>query len=64
MNKWHFDLAFANELQLAAAGVKRVESAGICTACHTDEWFSHRAERGRTGRFGALIGMKGSESSV
>ena len=51
----YLDLPGAVEAQLAAVGVKRVERAGICTACHTEEWFSHRAERGRTGRFGALI---------
>jgi copper oxidase (laccase) domain-containing protein len=32
--------------------------AGICTACHLDDWYSHRAEKGCTGRFGALIGLK------
>jgi YfiH family protein len=58
-NTWHFDLWLANELQLAHAGVEQVSVAEICTACNTDEWFSHRAEQGQTGRFGALIGMKG-----
>jgi copper oxidase (laccase) domain-containing protein len=38
-----------------AAGVSQIERSGICTACHVDEFFSHRAERGRTGRFGAII---------
>ncbi len=51
----YLDLPGAVEAQLAAAGVKQVERAGLCTACHTDEWFSHRAERGRTGRFGVLV---------
>jgi len=51
----HFDLWGANRMHLEGAGVRQVELAGICTACHTDRWFSHRAEKGRTGRFGALI---------
>jgi YfiH family protein len=55
---WHLDLWAANRHQLAACGVVYIEVAGICTACHTDEWFSHRAEQGRTGRIGALIGLR------
>ena len=39
----------------ALAGVDQVELSGLCTACHTDLFFSHRAEKGRTGRFGALL---------
>jgi copper oxidase (laccase) domain-containing protein len=38
--------------------VKEIESADICTACHTDDWFSHRAEKGKTGRFGAMIALQ------
>jgi polyphenol oxidase len=50
----HLDLALAVEAQLEGLGVAGVNQAGICTACHTDEWFSHRAEGGMTGRFGAV----------
>ena len=50
----HLDLWAANRQQLEAAGVGQVEVAGLCTACHTEEFFSHRAERGRTGRFGVM----------
>lgn len=53
----HFDLWRANQLLLQRAGVKNIELAGICTACHTEDWFSHRAEKGKTGRFGALISL-------
>jgi len=53
----HFDLWKANHYLLARAGVEKIELAGICTACHTDDWFSHRAEKGKTGRFGALISL-------
>ncbi|MBK9927263.1 MAG: peptidoglycan editing factor PgeF [Anaerolineales bacterium] len=55
--KIHFDLWKANQYLLERAGVKQVELAGICTACHTEDWFSHRAEKGKTGRFGALISL-------
>jgi YfiH family protein len=56
--KIHFDLWTANRMLLERAGVGQIEVSGICTACHTDDWFSHRAERGRTGRFGALISLQ------
>lgn len=52
----HFDLWEANRRQLKAAGAGRVVIAGLCTACRTDRFFSHRAERGKTGRFGVVIG--------
>ncbi|UCC62018.1 MAG: peptidoglycan editing factor PgeF [Anaerolineae bacterium] len=50
----HLDLWAANRQQLEAVGVGQVEVAGLCTACRSDEFFSHRAEKGRTGRFGVL----------
>jgi polyphenol oxidase len=53
----YFDLWSANRLHLERAGVEQIEVAGLCTACHTDDWFSHRAEKGRTGRFGAAIAL-------
>ncbi len=52
-----FDLWAANRAILEQSGVNMIEVAGICTACHTDDWYSHRAEKGQTGRFGALIGL-------
>jgi YfiH family protein len=54
----HFDLWEANHRQLEAAGVEQVIVAGLCTACHSDRFFSHRAEHGRTGRFGVVIGYR------
>jgi len=53
-----FNLWAANELLLRQAGVKNIEIAGICTMCHQTDWFSHRGQRGKTGRFGALISMR------
>jgi YfiH family protein len=54
----NLDLWSANRLLLEETGVDKIEVAGICTACHPEDWFSHRAENGRTGRFGALIGLR------
>lgn len=53
----HFDLWAANRLTLEQSGVGQVEVAGLCTACAPTDWYSHRAEKGKTGRFGALIGL-------
>lgn len=52
-----FDLWLANQLLLEKAGVKDIEIAGICTACNLEDWYSHRAENGKTGRFGAMISL-------
>jgi len=50
LNLWE-----ANRQALRETGVQRIEIAEICTACHVRDWYSHRAENGTTGRFGALI---------
>jgi len=54
----HFDLWAANQLTLQQAGVRQVEVSQICTASNTQDWFSHRAEQGRTGRFGVLLALE------
>ncbi len=51
----YFNLWEANRLDLQRAGVEQIEVAAICTAQNTQDWFSHREERGKTGRFGAVI---------
>jgi hypothetical protein len=53
----HFDLWRANQLTLEQIGVGTVELAGLCTATHPEDWYSHRGEGGNTGRFGVLIGL-------
>jgi polyphenol oxidase len=35
---------------LVRAGVEKIESAGLCTSCEEKLFFSHRRDRGRTGR--------------
>ncbi|HET7120394.1 MAG TPA: polyphenol oxidase family protein [Solirubrobacterales bacterium] len=44
------DLPEAARRLLAEAGVERVEAAGLCTSCEEELFFSHRRDRGRTGR--------------
>ena len=54
------DLWRANHHDLVSAGIspEHIETSGICTACETGTYFSHRAEDGRTGRFGACLGIR------
>jgi YfiH family protein len=40
---------------LARAGVKTVETSGLCTACNPELFFSHRRDAGRTGRQAGLV---------
>jgi polyphenol oxidase len=48
------DLGAATELALREAGVEEIERTGHCTACEPGRFFSHRRDRGRTGRQGVL----------
>jgi hypothetical protein len=48
------DLAGAAERVLGEAGVASVERTGHCTACEPELFFSHRRDRGRTGRQGVV----------
>lgn len=54
---WRLDLAGVNRTLLEAAGVPgaQIEDLGLCTACRTDLFFSHRAEKGKTGRMLSVI---------
>ncbi len=54
----HFDLWAANARWLADAGVRQIEIAGLCTACRVDEFYSYRAEKGKTGHFGAVMALR------
>ena len=54
------DLVEANRRQLIDAGVpaKNIDASSPCTACNTDLLFSHRAEKGLTGRLMAVVGVR------
>lgn len=54
---YYLDLWKANVDTLQEAGVRQIEVAGICTACNLQDWYSHRAENGRTGRFAVLMAL-------
>ncbi len=55
---WHLDLWETTRHWLATAGVGHILAADWCTACHTGEFFSHRGEQGRTGRFGVVMALQ------
>lgn len=55
---YRLDLWEANRQQLMQTGLTNVEVSHLCTACHTDEFFSHRAEKGSSGRFAAVMGIR------
>ena len=57
-NLWRFDLPAANAQLLADAGVRDIEQTAICTACHTEIFFSHRGDGGRTGRFAVIAFLR------
>ncbi|HVD40967.1 MAG TPA: polyphenol oxidase family protein [Solirubrobacterales bacterium] len=52
------DLPEVARRQLARAGVERVESAGLCTGCEEELFFSHRRDDGRTGRQAGLAWLE------
>ncbi|MGN6377643.1 MAG: polyphenol oxidase family protein [Gaiellales bacterium] len=53
------DLWLCARRALERAGVSHVQTVGECTICNPDRYFSHRRERGRTGRQG-VIGLLGA----
>jgi len=58
--KIFLDLPEANRRQLLAVGVlaRNILDFDLCTSCHLDRFFSHRAERGNTGRMMAAVGIR------
>jgi len=55
----HYEIDFAAKIieQVRNHGVEKIYDGGVCTACHIDRYYSYRAEKGRTGRMLALLGL-------
>ena len=55
----HYEVDFAAEIarQCDALGVQEIHDSRVCTACDLDRYYSYRAEKGKTGRMLALIGL-------
>jgi hypothetical protein len=59
-DKLFLNLWEANRLQLVAQGIPagNIEVAQLCTVCCPELFFSYRREQGKTGRFGAFVGLR------
>ena len=59
-DKYHIDLWSMILKQLTNAGVKdgNITLAGVCTYCNSGEFFSHRADNGKTGSLAALMEIR------
>jgi copper oxidase (laccase) domain-containing protein len=55
----HYEIDFAEEIieQCRAQGVVEIHDSGVCTACDLHRYYSYRAEKGKTGRMLALLGL-------
>jgi purine-nucleoside/S-methyl-5'-thioadenosine phosphorylase / adenosine deaminase len=55
----HYEIDFGAEIiqQCRAIGVKTINDSGVCTACDLKRYYSYRAEKGKTGRMLALLGL-------
>lgn len=59
--KYLLDLWEANRRVLLRAGIREdhISVAQICTCCHPDILFSHRASQGKRGNLGAFLSLNG-----
>lgn len=62
----HYEIDFAATIrdQARATGVRQIFDDGVCTACDLERFYSYRAEKGRTGRMLALIGLAPKSSRI
>ncbi|HWA55530.1 MAG TPA: polyphenol oxidase family protein [Solirubrobacterales bacterium] len=55
------DLPEVTRRLLLESGVERIELSGLCTSCEPELFFSHRRDRGRTGRQAGLVWREAGE---
>jgi len=55
----HYEVDFASEIvsQCRVLDVSEIHDSGVCTACDLTCYYSYRAEKGKTGRMLALLGL-------
>jgi polyphenol oxidase len=55
----YYEVDFAAEIvrQCRALGIQHIHDSDTCTACDLDRYYSYRAEKGKTGRMLAVIGL-------
>ncbi len=54
----HVDVSGISARYLASEGVGQIHQSGLCTACEPGRFFSHRRDRGRTGRMMGAIACR------
>ena len=56
----HYEVDFAAEVvrQCRALGIQRIHDSGTCTASDLGRYYSYRAEKGKTGRMLAVLGLE------
>ncbi|QED47463.1 peptidoglycan editing factor PgeF [Cytobacillus dafuensis] len=59
-NQYNLDLKQLNKEILIQSGVfeKNIKVSTLCTSCQNDHFFSHRRDKGKTGRMMSFIGWK------
>jgi YfiH family protein len=55
------DLVEVARRLLREAGVERIETAGLCTSCEPELFFSHRRDAGRSGRQAGIAWLEAGE---
>ena len=55
----HYEVDFASEIvrQCRALRIQQIHDSSICTACDLARYYSYRAEKGKTGRMLAVLGL-------
>jgi copper oxidase (laccase) domain-containing protein len=58
----HYEIDFAAEIiqQCRAFDVQHIHEPSTCTACDLGRYYSYRAEKGKTGRMLAVLGLEPS----
>ena len=60
----HYEVDFAAEIirDCRAVGIQHIHDTGTCTACDLGRYYSYRAEKGKTGRMFAVIGLNPTQA--
>jgi copper oxidase (laccase) domain-containing protein len=61
----HYEIDFASEIirQCRTLGIQHIHDSGRCTASDLSRYYSYRAEKGKTGRMLAVLGLESTISS-
>jgi len=61
----HYEVDFAADIirQCRSIGIKEIHDSGVCTACDLGGYYSYRAEKGKTGRMLAVIGLRSTTAN-